>query len=382
MLRWGKGFAQVSVLAIWPALGSMAAASTPIDNAAPQAGGERQAHRWSGRAPGNPATLWLWYADGSEQPVDCFYGTTGKAPPFKCNYGTSIEDCQRQVQAELDTIYADFNLVFTLSKPPTGDFYTMIITSDASWCQTSSASTEAGVTLFNNCIDNPGAAAFAFECGYSAHACATLIAHEHGHMVGLEHTVSTTDVMNQYVLSSATGFDNQSDQVLLDDDRCGLGKQNSYQTMLTALGPWPGGAKPSPFSSTRDAGVADAPPVVQPHDASDEAPDKGAIGNPTGGGSDGEVVGSVGGYDALVRPPLPTVGDSGASASAPHGGCDLAGRPTSGIAALLALLCALAAAATRTRSRCRRGLPAPPASEPLPCVAPAPTPSLARALDR
>jgi hypothetical protein len=190
----------------------------------------------TGRLPGKPAYLWLWYSDGSPLPEDTLSSCSGLRPTaFKCNYGATVEDCQRQVQAYLDVWYADFNLVFTLTRPPSGDYYAMMITSEGTWCQQTST-TEAGVAPFN-CNDNPGQSAFAFECGYNAHACATLIAHEHGHMVGLEHTVSTTDVMNQTILSTATGFDDSSDRVLDDDyNICDLQNQNSYRVMLAALG--------------------------------------------------------------------------------------------------------------------------------------------------
>ena len=334
-----------------------------------QAMGERQAHRWSGRTAGKPAYLW---------------------PAFKCNYGATIEDCQRQVQDYLDAWYADLNIVFTLSRPASGDYYVVMITSDGSWCpQTSSGtSTEAGVAPFN-CNDNPGLGALAFECGHSARACATTIAHEHGHMVGLEHTVSTTDIMNQTILATAAGFDGNSSRVLDDIfNICNLQNQNSYQQMLTALGSWPGGAKPSPFSTTPDAGARDVAPDVAPQVPPDAAPDAaptgGAVGNPTGGSVDGGAVVALAGFDALTRPPLPTADDSGTTVTAPHRGCGLAGQPSSapGAGVIVVLFVALAAAFTRSRGRFPSGHRARPAGEPLPCVAPARWPSAPQARDR
>ncbi len=375
MLRWGKRFTRTAglatLLALWP--GATAGATvTP-------APGSREAHRWSGRAAGKPAYLWLWYADGkSPQPEDGPYCAGLPPPPaFQCTYGTSIDDCQRQVQGYLDLWYANFNLVFTFSRPPSGDYYIMMITSQGAWCEQSSD--EAGVAPFN-CNDNPGLAAFAFECGKNAHACATMIAHEHGHLVGLEHTLVTTDVMNQAVLSTATGFADQGGRTL--EGLC-QGTQNSYQQMLTALGAWPGAAKPSPFAATTpDAAVADAPPEVRPTDAADATAAGGTDAPPAAAGIDAGVVTTLGGFDALTRPPLPTADAAGGPPSTPHGGCDMTGQTATAWSVIVGFLCLLVAAFTRSRGRFRRYHRARPAGEPLPCAAPVRSPSAGRARGR
>lgn len=364
MLRRGIGFLR---LARWAALvglsliieanGLASAAGSPVI-------GARSAHRMSGRLPGKPAYLWLWYADGTplpENPPAC--GDVKPPPAFKCNYGATIEDCQRQVQSYLDAWYADFNLVFTLTRPASGDYYALMITSDGSWCPdtSTSTSTEAGIAPFN-CNDNPGLAALAFECGHSAQKCATTIAHEHGHLVGLEHTISTTDVMNSTVLTTATGFDDYSNRVLDDTDNiCNLAKQNSHQEMLTALGSWPGGAKPGPFADLPDAGAAD----LRLADGGDAPPGGGSVG-PTPAGIDGDGgVTIIPGFDApgLIRPTIPTVDAAGTGTAGSHGGCNLAdtsARPSASVAFLLLALVLLArraglrwsaARARRTSSR-------------------------------
>lgn len=345
MLRRGRGFPRIPG---WVALMALclAVATQGSTSAATETGlGDRAARRMTGRLPGKPAYLWLWYSDGGPLPEDSLSSCSGLRPTaFKCNYGATIEDCQRQVQAYLDAWYADFNLVFTLTRPSSGDYYAMMITSEGTWCQQTST-TEAGVAPFN-CNDNPGQSAFAFECGYSAHACATLIAHEHGHMVGLEHTVSTTDIMNQTILSTATGFDDSSDRVLDDAfNICDLQNQNSYRQMLAALGTWSGGAKPAPFAALPDAGAPD----LAPAENSDASSGGGSVGpNPTGGDLDGGVV-VVQGFDApgLVRPPLPTEDAAGAGMPGSHGGCDLVDAPASPSAAVAVLLVMLAFLASR-----------------------------------
>jgi hypothetical protein len=330
----------------------------------------REGRHWAGRPAGKPAYLWLWYADGKTQPSDDSFCTGVTPPPFKCNYGPTIEDCQRQVLGFLDLWYADFNLEFTLSRPPTGDYYTMVVTSEASWC--SVTTNEAGVAPFN-CNDNPGLLAYAFECGYSAHDCAALIAHEHGHLVGLEHTRSTVDIMNEALLPGSNGFVDETLSTL--DLQC-RPTQNSYAMMLAALGPWPGGAKPNPFASTPDAGAADA--VTDSASSADAATSGSPLG--PGGGIDGGPIGVVGGYDALARPTVPTV-DAALAPPKSGGGCSHGGpRPGAG-SALLALLGLLASALTRARVR-RPGRLERRAAEPLPCAGPARWPSAARSRGR
>jgi hypothetical protein len=302
----------------------------------------------SGRLPGKPAYLWLWYADGSQLPENPPACVGVKPPPaFTCNYGATVEDCQRQVQTLLDAWYANFNLVFTLTRPASEDYYTVMITGNGSWCPDSATGTitEAGVASNSSCNDTPGAASLAFECGYSAHACATTIAHEHGHMVGLEHTISTTDVMNSTVLPTAAGFDDQSQRTPIEDThpQCYL-TQNSYQRMLAALGPWPGGLKPSMFTAQPDAGAPDLPAA----DVGDAPPSGAAVGpSPPGSYVDGGVT-LVPGFDApgLIRPPVPTV-DAAPSAPARHSGCNLTGTAASASTAVAALLLALALLARR-----------------------------------
>lgn len=304
--------------------------------------GNVRAHRLSGRPPGKPAYLFLWYADGSPSPEDGPFCTGFRPPAFSCNYGPTIEDCQRQVQAYLDAWYANFNIVFTLTRPASGDYYVMIITSDGTWCEQNPI--EAGLAPFN-CNDNPEQTAYAFECGVSAHDCATMIAHEHGHMVGLEHTTSTTDVMNPVILPTAAGFDNQIDRTV--DGLC-QPTQNSYQQMLTAMGAWPGGDKPSPFASTPDAGAPD----ILPADVADAPSTGGSIGPPSGAPeNDGSVV-VLAGFDAIGRAPVIAADASATTAPSPHGGCSLAHEPKhAAFSAAIGLVALVLRTVRRPRSR-------------------------------
>jgi hypothetical protein len=365
MLRWGKGLSWTASVAV---LLSLCAASA--------AGSERQAHRMS-RPAGSPAYVWLWYADGTAIPTFSQYCGALPAPPaYQCNFGSGLEDCQRQVQAYLDAWYKDFNLVFTLGPPPSGDYYVIVVASGWPQCATEVADltggvagNEGGIAPWNYCNDNPNQTAIALQCGKNAHDCAAIIAHEHGHLAGLLHTNSTTDVMNLMIQSSAAGFEDLDDAVVLDNpvlaDACeNTRTQNSYRRMLDVLGPWPGGDKPSLFPDIADAGV-DAPPADARHSG-------GSVGPATGATVDGGAVVVLPGFDALTRPPLPTTDALTTTRDNSHGGCDLAGRP-SATTAVAILLYLLVAGFIR-----KRGRHVQLASERPLCARPARSPSASR----
>lgn len=381
MLRWRMGFPETAGLA---ALLSLCATSA--------SGSERQAHRMA-RPAGSPAYLWLWYADGKAIPADSGYCLDlGPPPAYQCNFASGMDGCQRQVQAYLDAWYKDFNLVFTFERPRSDDYYIVAITSGWPQCATEAADltggvagNEGGIAPWNYCNDNPKKAAVAIECGRNAHDCATIIAHEHAHMVGLLHTKSATDVvtdvMNPTIRSTAAGFDNQDNAVVIDTpvlaDTCDNTKtQNSYQRMLATLGPWPGGDKPSPLPAAPDAGAADAAPA----DAADARHSSSSVGPGPGPSVDAGPIIVLPGFDALTRTPLGAPDAPSTPPDTSHGGCAMAARPLGQAGAwpwappLLAYL--LSAGIIRSRARRAR-----PASERLPCAGPARSPSAARALD-
>ena len=334
--------------------GSIALAAAP--GADPEAGlgadlgaqlGDRlpaKAHHFAARPAGKPATIFLWYADGTPQPEDGPYCTGLKPPAWHCTFGVSSDDCKRKIQGFLDRWYADFNVVFTLSRPRLADYYTMIITSTNAWCSLNTM--EAGVAPFN-CNDNPGQSAFAFECGYDAHDCALIIAHEHAHMVGLDHTDSPADMMYPNTLPTIDGFEDLENRA--PDALC-TPKQNSYRRMLEQLGPWPGGEKPSPFSPVGvDAGAAT--PAV---DAG-----KTDVRSTGGGGTDPYPVSDDGGtqlvpgYDAVARPVPRYDGGPPIRVPAPSGssGCAFAPHPRRDAATWLAICLPLALLTLSRRGR-------------------------------
>jgi hypothetical protein len=308
------------------------------------------------RPAGKPAYVWLWYADGGAMPDFSEYCSEIRNPPtYQCNFGssgtsTNVADCQSQVQRYLDDWYKDFNVVFTLTRPPTGDYYVIAITSGWPACAQEAAdrtggvaANEGGIAPFSmNCTDNVNQTAIAIQCGLNAHDCATIIAHEHAHLVGLVHTTGGEDVMHASVQDTSDGFLNESLSTVLDwSNNCSTAKQNSYRQMLDTLGPWPGGAKPSLFSSldggvktdasVRDAGTADRP----------DAKTTGGSMGPGQGGTDATMT-VLPGFDAYTRtaPVIPDAGE--AEPAKKSGGCSLSrAQPTPPLALAAGLLLAI-----------------------------------------
>jgi hypothetical protein len=200
------------------------------------------------RGAGAPKVLYLQYADGSSAPAADYDACKGKAPKFECTFAPTLAECQRQIQAYLDAWYADFNIIFTLTKPTSGPYYTEVVSSGGgAWC--GSGSRSAGVAPFL-CKDLKSGVAYTFMGGRSAKETAIIIAQEHAHLIGLEHTDSQRDLMNPSICSNCNGFLDENTPVA--GSKCDREKQNSYQMMKKALGEWGGGPKPSAFGCAED----------------------------------------------------------------------------------------------------------------------------------
>jgi hypothetical protein len=203
----------------------------------------------------DPKVFYLFYADGKSLPPTEYDACDGATPPkFNCTFAPTLPECQRQIQAYLDKWYADLNIVFTLTRPTSGRFYTEVISSGGgAWCKV--APKVAGVAPFL-CSDINGGVAYTFLGGQSAKQTAVIIAQEQAHLVGLEHVTSTKDIMYPSICSDCDGFVDKDLDV--DGDRCDRASQNSYEMLKERLGEWPGGPKPSVFGCTNDT----VPPTV------------------------------------------------------------------------------------------------------------------------
>src|SRR5206468_299491 len=113
------------------------------------------------------------------------------------------------VQVYLERWYRSFPVHFTLvTPPPSIQHDTVIITSQGAWC----GSVPAGLAPVT-CSPLDAGTAWAFSCGDSAEQCAAIIAQEHAHLIGLEHTDSPRDLMFNPVRSDSIGFEDRENGV-------------------------------------------------------------------------------------------------------------------------------------------------------------------------
>jgi hypothetical protein len=192
--------------------------------------------------------VYLFYADGQTPiPNGAVCNDKESVPPaFACSYGgeRGILGCQLETQKVLNFWFSEFNVVFTLKPPESGAFQTVVVTHEGSWCGKTAGI--AGTGRFD-CTDQLQGVAYAFHCGQSALLCANAIAHEYGHLVGLEHVYSQTDIMSPGLCGDAcAGFEDWDYPIL--EGLCGSSWQNSRQVLLARLGSWSQeSAKPAPF---------------------------------------------------------------------------------------------------------------------------------------
>ncbi len=185
---------------------------------------------WSPMGAPGQRIIHLWYADGGEVATpDAVCG--GRAPPsYECAFADSRGDCQAAVQVYLARWYQPFNVHFTIVDPPAGVPHdTVIITANGDWC----GFVPAGLAPVT-CDAVASGTAWAFSCGKSAEQCAAIVAQEHAHLIGLEHTDSPRDVMFNPVCSDCIGFEDRENRVV--GGRC-REQQNSFTLMMQRLGP-------------------------------------------------------------------------------------------------------------------------------------------------
>ena len=198
-----------------------------------------------------PKVFYLRYADGSETPHGQLRRLHGQAPPkFECSFAPTLVECQRQIQAYLDEWYADFNIVFTLTRPTSGKYYTEVISSGGgAWCKVDDK--VAGVAPFL-CKDLNGGVAYTFLGGRSAQARRRSSSRRSRRTSsGLEHTTSPRDIMYPTICTDTRRLRRRGQRgrpAIAATAR----SRTPTQMMKNALGAWPGGPKPSPFGCMED----------------------------------------------------------------------------------------------------------------------------------
>jgi len=288
---------------------------------------------------GEPRIIYLLYPDGGKLPRGGLGSLcSDTVPAYTCSFGGSegVMGCKKQIAGHMQKIYADFNVVFTHTKP-TATKYDTVIVSAKSPCMTGPEIFGIAPRETGMCVDLGGdtkyAVAYAWYCDTDPVRCAHTISQEHGHMVGLMHTASARDVMNPQGCTACAGFED-ADNPIASQMTCGKTIQNSHRLMKERLGAWPGGPKPDPFaapSAKPDAGGGSGGGGVP-----DAGPDAGAAGSPPdAGASPGESddPGDEGGRDLTSA------------------GCRLVPAPGSGAAALALAACLLARSRSRRRAR-------------------------------
>jgi hypothetical protein len=228
--------------------------------------------------------IFIWFADGGLMPESGLSICRGRPSAFNCSFGASVADCRDQLMMWLERWYADFDVSFTFAPPPdspgkTVAYDTILISHNGAWCGADATITSR--SPLPPCMDLGGAALAVFKCD-EPRRCAGLIAKEHGHLIGLQHTSSSTDVMFDEGAVDHDGFEDKDNRPT--NAKCGI-VQNSYRLMLARLGAWPGGPKPAadpPLPPRFPDGGApeDAAPIDSAPPPEDTAAPTGGSGGP------------------------------------------------------------------------------------------------------
>ncbi|HEY7376302.1 MAG TPA: matrixin family metalloprotease [Polyangia bacterium] len=201
-----------------------------------------------------PTPVYLFFADGrSPAPNGRACAGATVPPAFACKFpiGGDATTCATQVQGYLDRWFAGYNVYFTRTPPAQTPFDTVVITSDNRWCMTA----DRGATSLS-CSHRLSDDAFALSCNDDPKDCAVLISHEYGHLVGLAHTNSETDIMFPMPCTDCDGFRNAD--ISVPDETCDRKSQNSNQLLCEALGARTAIAAPADAVHCTDVG----PPTV------------------------------------------------------------------------------------------------------------------------
>jgi hypothetical protein len=208
-----------------------------------------------GGVAASPTPVYLLFADQRTTiPNGRSCNRSVSPDPFVCAFPLNGDpaSCSRQIQGFLDRWFAPYNVYFTLSPPANGPFDTVVITNSSGWC----GSRNRGETLLT-CGHRSNDAAFALACNDNPRDCAVLIAHEYGHLLGLAHTNSSTDIMNPTPCTKCDGFRNAD--ISVPEQECGREKQNSNQLLCERLGAHTGAPEPPSAFHCADQ----APPTLK-----------------------------------------------------------------------------------------------------------------------
>lgn len=166
-------------------------------------------------------------------------GSTRFIPPFSPADLSSTGGLSRDqiISRVVDRLYAShqaFDVQFVTTRPASGPYSMVVFGGD---CQSAAGANCAGIALLDCGDPNPNNVSFVFPPGLRVDDLATTAAQEAAHAFGLAHTTDTTDIMYPVIRQTIpTSFGAGS--IPQGDASCGGGGfQDSYQLMLSTIGP-------------------------------------------------------------------------------------------------------------------------------------------------
>jgi len=177
------------------------------------------------------------------------------------------DSSRRQLVAQLSAMMQPYNIILTTTRPMMAPYSMEMIGPQGNGC--SPGPNVGGIAPMDCGNRNKSNISFTFTNNRDTYI---VTAQETAHAFGLEHVDVACDVMGKSYSrkgcpSGNWGYPNISGTIL-GGAICGSNTQNSHQRMLSALGPWPGGPKPDPWTGSGTCTDMDPPfvSIVEPQD--------------------------------------------------------------------------------------------------------------------
>jgi hypothetical protein len=173
-----------------------------------------------------PATVWLRYADGVT-PADPGTLYPGLVPPAaNCDRA-----CKDAMLAGLHARFGDLAVDFVEDRPA-GPHYTEVLSSGGDAWTPDGHAGRGGVSPWW-CQGYPNGTSFVFMVGdVDDNTLAVMVAHEIGHLFGLEHTANDVTLMGPYASAGGQSFGNAETV----DDQCNRPIQDEPAMLAAMLG--------------------------------------------------------------------------------------------------------------------------------------------------
>jgi len=181
----------------------------------------------SNKAAAYGLKLRLWFADGTSVAPRGICGDNARPPAVDCE-----AECQRGVMSILQRWYQPLGIEVGLWRPEDADVHVVVVTDGGRWCG-HTPNTRGIAPIQADCSPVRAGTAYAFVCSESALACATVIAQEHAHLLGVEHTSDPEDVMYPHASTRTVGFLDRDVPVV--NSQCGRSTQNSSKALAAAI---------------------------------------------------------------------------------------------------------------------------------------------------